>query len=71
MLFVPKGPITNIPSLVQIMAWCRPGDTPLSEPMTDSWPTHIIYASLGLNEFIQCWIVLSYAPMKLNSVKFD
>ena len=31
--FVPKGPINNIPSLVQIMAWCRSGDKPLSEPM--------------------------------------
>ena len=31
--FVPKGPINNIPSLVQIMAWRRPGDKPLSEPM--------------------------------------
>ena len=25
--FVPKGPISNIPALVQIMAWCRSGDT--------------------------------------------
>ena len=31
--FAPKGPINNIPSLVQIMAWCRPVDKPLSEPM--------------------------------------
>ena len=31
--FVPKGPINNIPALVQIMAWCRIGDKPLSEPM--------------------------------------
>ena len=31
--FVPRGPINNIPSLVQIMAWHRPGDKPLSEPM--------------------------------------
>ena len=31
--FVPKGPINNIPALVQIMAWRRPGDKPLSEPM--------------------------------------
>ena len=31
--FVPKGPINNIPALLQIMAWCRPGDKPLSEPM--------------------------------------
>ena len=31
--FVPKGPINNIPALVQIMAWRRPGDKPLSGPV--------------------------------------
>ena len=31
----------NIPALVQIMAWRRPGDKPLSEPMMVSLPTHI------------------------------
>ena len=31
--FVPKGPINNIPALVQIMAWRCPGDKPVSEPM--------------------------------------
>ena len=31
--FVPKGPINNNPSLVQVMAWRRPGDKPLSEAM--------------------------------------
>ena len=31
--FVPKTPINNIPALVQIMAWRRTGDKPLSEPM--------------------------------------
>ena len=39
--FVPEGPIINIPALVQIMAWRRPGDKPLSEPMVVSLPTHI------------------------------
>ena len=39
--FVPKGLINNIPALVQIMAWRRPGDKPLSEPMLSSLPTHI------------------------------
>ena len=33
MKFVPKGPINNIPALVQIRAWRRTGDKPLSEPM--------------------------------------
>ena len=31
--FVPKGPINNIPALVQIVAWRRTGNKPLSEPM--------------------------------------
>ena len=31
--FVPKGPISNIPALVRIMAWRRSGDKPLSEAM--------------------------------------
>ena len=39
--FVPKGPINNIPTLVQIMAWRRPGAKPLSEPMMVCLPTHI------------------------------
>ena len=39
--FVPKGSINNIPPLVQIMAWRRPGDKPLPEPMMDSLLTHI------------------------------
>ena len=39
--FVPQDPINNIPALVQIMAWCRPGDKPLSGPMMVRLPTHI------------------------------
>ena len=39
--FVPKGPVYNIPALVQIMAWRRSGDKPLSEPIMVSLPTHI------------------------------
>ena len=39
--FVPMGPINNITTSVQVMAWRRPGDKPLSEPMMVSLPTHI------------------------------
>ena len=39
--FVPKGPIDNIPAMVQIMAWRRPGDKPLSEPMMVNLLTYI------------------------------
>ena len=38
---VPKGPINNISALVQMMAWWRPGNKPLSEPMMVSLLTHI------------------------------
>ena len=36
-----KGPINNIPTLVQITVWRRSGDKPLSEPMMVSLLTHI------------------------------
>ena len=39
--FFPWGPIDNSSALVQIMAWRRPGDKPLSEPMMVSLLTHI------------------------------
>ena len=45
--FVPKGPINNMPALVSIMAWRRPGDKPLSEPMMVRLPTHICVTRPG------------------------
>ena len=39
--FVPRGPINNVPALVQLMAWYRPGGKPLSEPMMIILLTHI------------------------------
>ena len=45
---VPKGPINNIPALVQLTAWCRLSDKSLSDQW---WYVYWrIYASLGLNE---------------------
>ena len=42
--FVPKGPNDNKSALVQVMAWRRAGDKPLSEPMlcrfTDAYMRH-------------------------------
>ena len=42
--FVLKGPVSNIPALVQIMAWRQTGVKPLFEPMlaqfTDSYMWH-------------------------------
>ena len=36
-----KVRIDNIPALIQIMTWCRPGDTPLSETMMIDLQTHL------------------------------
>ena len=48
--FVPKGPINYIRALVQIMAWRRTGDKPLSEPMmpkfNDAYMRHSASMSL-------------------------
>ena len=52
--FLPKGPINNIPALVQIMAWRRSGDKPLSEPMMVSLPTHICVTR---PQWVKCLLV--------------
>ena len=44
--FVRKDQINNIPPLVKIMAWRRPGDKPLSELMMVRIPTHICVSRL-------------------------
>ena len=50
MKFVPKYPVKNIPALVQIMAWRRPGDKPLWWPYDNQWwpslPRHICITRL-------------------------
>ena len=43
---VPTRQINNIPALVQRMAWRRPGDKPLSEPMIVILLTHICVTRL-------------------------
>ena len=68
--FVPKGPINNIPALVQIMAWRRPGDKPLYEPMMVCLLTHIcvtrpqwVKSSIWQNAkmITHKWHLISYA----------
>ena len=51
--FVAKGPINNIPALVQVMAWRRPGDKPLSEPMMVSLLTHTVMSLLEAPSLIE------------------
>ena len=50
--FVPKGPIDNNPALVEIMAWCRPGDKPLSEPMMVNL---LMYIYIIWPQWVKCW----------------
>ena len=58
--FVPSGHIHNIPALVQIMAWRRPGDKPLSEPIMVSLLMHICITQPQ-------WVNVVWS-MKMNSV---
>ena len=43
--FIPKGPISYILTLLQIMVWRRPGDKPLSEPMIIILLTHMRHSA--------------------------
>ena len=52
--FVPKGPINNILALVQIIAWRRPGDKPLSEPMLVRLPTDICVTQ---PQWVKMWVL--------------
>ena len=52
--YVSRGPINNVPTLVQVMAWRRPGDKPLSEPMMVRLPTHICVTRPQWVKYITC-----------------
>ena len=60
--FVPKGPINNIPALVQIMAWRRPGDKPLSEPMMVNLTMHICITRPQ-------WVIISHSWCAMRPVR--
>ena len=70
--FVPKGPINNILTLVQIMAWHRPGDKPSSEQMMVSlWRIYELnqrWLLIVLANFCQLFIKIkiSYRKMDVN-----
>ena len=82
--FVPKGPINNIPALVQIMAWRRPGDKPLSKPMMVSLTTHVCVTwpqwvnlcfnwlhSASIHYANNKTLVTNLKPKELTLVKFE
>ena len=73
--FVPKFRIYNIPAMVQIMAWCRPGDKPLSEPMVVRLLTHTCVNRLQQSQGIaynnllevsdeSCWMITEKKVIK-------
>ena len=80
--FVSKGLINHIPALVQIMAWRRPGDKPLSEPMMVSLLTHICvtrpqwvkHRSISDHQIAQVestsWKLIIYTPPKVTPIAF-
>ena len=49
---IDKGSISNISALVQIMAWWRLGDKPLSKQMLACSPTHICVFRPQLVKFV-------------------
>ena len=55
--FVLKSPISNILALVQIMAWCRPGNKPLSEPVMVSLLVHICITRPQWVNVLRDWVI--------------
>ena len=62
--FVPEGPINNIPALVQIMAWRRPGDKPLSGAMMVNLPTH---KCVSRPQWVTCDMGVFYGVLGLEN----
>ena len=63
--FVPKFRINNNPALVQIMAWRRPGDKPLYEPMMDNLLTHTCVTRAQWVNVICHWHIAKIAILNL------
>ena len=57
--FVLKGPINKMSALVQIMAWRRPGDKPLSEQMMVSLLMHICVTQPQWVNWTNVWLMVS------------
>ena len=63
--FGPKGPINNIPALVQIMAWRRPGDKPLFEAMMIRF---LMLICITRPQWVKC--LINSSPPGLNGYHF-
>ena len=69
--YVRKGPIDNNRALVQIMAWRRSGDKPLSEPMMGKFGAHIC---VSWPQWVKCVTVFQNSfprGVKKSPVKSD
>ena len=63
--FVPKGQIGNNPALVKIIAWCRIGNKPLSQPMLTRFPdAYMRHEGRWLNMLY--WRRISLSKLKWN-----
>ena len=53
---VPKGPIDNKLTFVQVMAWCRTDDRPLPEPVmtqfNDAYIRHPVVSSECIDDYV-------------------
>ena len=67
--FVPKGPIDNKPALVQVMAWRRTGDKPLSEPMLTRFTNTSMRQYIGGDE-LMVPAVLDLVGCHRNHIQF-
>ena len=68
--FVSESPINNKPALVQIMAWHRKGDTPLSEPFmvyfTDAYMRHSASISWAIGALMIIWKIMRVTAIMLD-----
>ena len=69
--FVPKVQINNIPALVQLMAWPRSGNKPLSEPIMLTLLTHIC---VSRPQWVKCPCIIHdryyWPPTKWNKGRY-
>ena len=82
--FVPKGPIYNIPALVQIMAWCRCVTRP--QWVNSLWPSNTTcclgspssliqamacnVACLAPSHYLnQCWLTVNWTIIEKNEIQ--
>ena len=70
--FAPSGPTVNILGLVQIIAWRRPVDKSLSEPVMVSLPNHICVTRPQWVNWIDMilWYIMS-AEYDKNDKKYE